>query len=131
MTTPRTLLALAMATGLAFSACTLPTGDLIVYEQTAPELAHASVSPEGVWESAPWSAPDAPWLPYPSQATVQVEHTLGREPRVVNVYLSFDAMGSEPAAAAGDLARIVSVDETTLSVRNGTNAQLFARIVAY
>lgn len=123
-----------LATGayaLLATACGLPTGDLIVYEADSEELAHASVSPEGIWESAPWSEPDALWLPYPAQATVQVEHTLGREPRVIEVYLSFDPMGTEPAPAAGDLARVIAVDETTLSVRNDTNARLFARIVAY
>lgn len=123
--------ALLIALGASLAACGLPTGELIVYDASAPELANASVSPEGVWESVPWSAPDAPWLPYPPQATVQVEHGLGRIPREVSVYLSFDAMGSEPAPAAGDLARVISVDEMTLSVRNDTNARLFVRIVAY
>lgn len=117
--------------GLLLASCGLPTGELIVYDADAPELANASVSAEGVWESVPWSAPDAPWLPYPPQATVQVEHGLGRVPRDVDVWLSFDAMGSEPAEAAGDLARLISIDESTLSVRNDTNARLFVRIVAY
>ncbi len=127
----RALLGLGFLLAALLAGCGLPTGDLIVYPADAPELAQASVSAEGVWESAPWSAPDALWLPYPPQATVQVEHGLGRVPRSVDVYLSFDPMGSEPAPAAGDLARVIAVDETTVSVRNDTNARLFARIVLF
>ena len=61
---------------------------------------------------------------------MQVEHSIGYTPRVVLVYLSFEAIGSEPAMAAGDLARIVSVDESTITIRNDTSAMFFARVVA-
>lgn len=129
--TRRTFFWILALTALAWlPACGLPTGDLIVYTADDPELAQASVSDEGVWESVPWSAPEAPWLDYPPRATLQLEHTLGHTPRFVLVYLSFDAIGSEPALAAGDLARIVSVDDTTVSVRNETSAAFFVRVVA-
>lgn len=114
---------------ISLPACGLPTGDLIVYTADDPELAHASVSDDGVWESVPWSAPEARWLEYPPRVTVQLEHGLGYTPREVLVYLSFDPLGSEPALAAGDLARIVSVDATTVSVRNETSAAFFVRVV--
>ena len=113
------------------SACGLPTGDVFVYPADAPELSDASVDAEGVWESAPWPAPGIAWLPYPGRATVEVEHGLGRVPRLVEVYISFAEDGSESALAAGDLARVISVDASTLAIRNDTNAQLFVRIVAY
>ena len=120
--------ALVAGTG-AIAGCRLPTGDLIVYPADAPELAAASVTTEGTWESAPWEG--SPWLPYPGRATVQVEHSLGYAPSVVLVYLSFEESGADPALAAGDLARLVEVDATTLVVRSDTSAFFFARIVAW
>lgn len=114
---------------LLVASCTLPTGDTVVYPADAPELANASLSPEGIWESAPFSGPGVTWLPYPGQVTLEIEHGLGRLPRRVETYISFSDDGREASLASGDLARIVAVDETTVSVRNGTNAQLFARIV--
>jgi hypothetical protein len=120
--------ALVAGTG-AIAGCRLPTGDLIVYPADAPELAAASVTPEGVWESCPWAG--SPWLPYPGRASVQVEHSLGYAPPRVLVYLSFEASGADPALAAGDLARVVEVDATTLLVRSDTSAFFFARIVAW
>lgn len=121
-----------VAAGLALltSGCGLPTGDLIVFERNAPELAHASCE-EGIYETMPWSAEEAPWLPYPPRDTIQIEHCLAQTPRVVEVYLSFEQVGSEPVAASGDLARIVDVNDVTISVKNETSAMFFARIVAF
>jgi hypothetical protein len=119
---------LALA-ALLLTGCALPTGDMVVYTAASPELAGASVSPEGIWESSPWSG--TPWIAYPERITVQLEHTLGRAPRAVLVYLSFDADGIDPVLAAGDLASIVEVTETTITVRNDTNAALFVRVVAF
>ena len=104
--------------------------DTVTYEAGDPELAEASVE-NGVWESAPWSAPDAPWLDYPAQTTLDFPHTLGRAPRVVLVYLSFDPLGTASALAAGDLSRVVSVDAERLSIRNETGADFYARVVAF
>lgn len=115
----------------ALPACGIPTGDLTVYTADSPELARASVSPEGVWESVPWSGQEAPWLPYPPRITVELEHTLGREPRVVLVYLAFDPEATDPALAAGDLARIVEVTDTTVTVHNDTSGSYFFRVVAF
>ena len=109
--------------------CSLPAGDTVYYPSDAPELANASESADGVWESAPWSGPESSWLPYPAQVTIEVEHGLGRVPRLVDVYVSFAEDGQNAGLASGDLARISAVDDMTVTVRNGTNAQLFARIV--
>ena len=118
--------ALLLAGALSLGACSLPTGDFVTYPADAPELANASLV-DGVWESGP--AAGAEWLPYPGQVTLDVEHGLGRLPRTILVYVSFDREGREAALASGDLARVVDVGPTTIDVRNGTNAQLFARIV--
>jgi hypothetical protein len=69
------------------------------------------------------------WLPYPPRGQVQVEHSLGRVPTTVFVYLSFMPTGVSPALAAGDLARVVEVDASTVTVWNDTNGSYFARVV--
>ncbi len=119
------------ALALTLTACGLPTGDDFFYSSDAPELANASVSPEGVWESAPWPGPGVTWLPFPGRATVEVEHGLGRVPRVVLAYISFVEDGGQSALAAGDLSRVITIDASTIAVRNDTNAQFFVRFVAY
>lgn len=111
------------------TACALPTGDTFVYDAASPELANASVDPTtGVWESNPWDGAD--WIPYPPQATVVLEHGLGRVPRDVWVYISFFPDGAESSLASGDLARYAARDETTLTIRNGTEVDLFMRVTA-
>lgn len=120
--------ALLAWTALALGSCGLPTGETIVYLAGSPELASASTTPEGIWQSSPWSGPGVTWLPYPGQATIVVEHGLGRIPASVEVWISFEPDGGAPAAAAGDLARLIAIDESTISIRNSTNVQLWARI---
>jgi hypothetical protein len=111
--------------------CGLPEGNLVVYTADSPELANASVNEAGVWESVPWKGQNAPWIEFGPRLTVELEHTLGYEPRVVLVYLAFDPEGTDPALAAGDLARVVEVTDTTVSVKNDTNATYYIRVVAY
>jgi hypothetical protein len=119
---------------LAFAAlslvgCGIPSGEMVVYTVDSPELASASVSAEGIWESGPWTG--TPWIPFPGRITMQLEHTLGRTPRVVLVYLAFDDEGTDPALAAGDLARVADVTDTTVTVHNDTSATFFVRVVAF
>jgi hypothetical protein len=112
-------------------ACGRPApGGVVIFTASSPELAMASIDPEtGSWESAPWSPADTGWIPYPPRGQVQLEHRLGREPRTVLVYLSFDRAGTSPALAAGDLARVIDVDESTITIWNDTNGSYFARVV--
>ncbi|HJL20358.1 MAG TPA: hypothetical protein RMH99_32120 [Sandaracinaceae bacterium LLY-WYZ-13_1] len=117
----------SLALLFALSACGLPTGDLIVLDADAPELSAASCE-DGVFESSPWSG--APWLAYGPRDTLQIEHCLGRTPRAIQPWISFEESGAEAVLASGDLARIVAVDETTITVKNETSAMFFARIVA-
>jgi hypothetical protein len=50
---------------------------------------------------------------------------------VVLAYLSFDPEGASAALAAGDLATVVAVSESTVTLRNDTNSEFFLRVVAY
>ncbi|MBX3271897.1 MAG: hypothetical protein KF729_16635 [Sandaracinaceae bacterium] len=106
----------------------LPTGETYEYLAGSPELAMASTTPEGVWQSSPWSGPDVRWLPYPPQGTIVVEHGLGRVPAAVGVWISFEEDGDAPAPSSGDLSRLISIDETFVAVRNSTNVRLWTRI---
>lgn len=112
----------------AMAGCGRPPADpLVIYPSTAPELASAAVDATGQWSSCPWTG--VSWLRYPPRGQIQVEHALGRIPARVNVYLAFDAAGTAPALAAGDLARVVDVDESTVTIWNDTNGAYFARVV--
>ncbi|MBN8615425.1 MAG: hypothetical protein J0L92_32820 [Deltaproteobacteria bacterium] len=127
------LLAGSAGVGLvgALGACGRPQPNaVVVFTVGSPELAMASIDPEtGSWQSAPWAGDGVAWLPYPPRGQVQVEHALGRVPTTIMVYLSFAADGSTPALAAGDLARVVDVDASTVTVWNDTNGRYFARVV--
>lgn len=121
------LVLLALAS-LALACGRPPPGTLIELDPSDPELAMASVDPvTGAWESMPWTGME--WLPFGPRVQLRVTHGLGRVPRSVHVYLAFDELGSDPAAAAGDLARVIEVTDTTVTVWNDTNATYFARIV--
>lgn len=106
------------------------------FELTADDLPQsAGVVCEGTgsdqercaWQSSDWSGD--PWLPYPTQATLVVPHSLGRTPTAVFVYISFSESGASAALAAGDLARIAEVNESHVTVQNATNGEYFSRIV--
>jgi hypothetical protein len=118
---------------LGLGACGRPQPNaVVVFTVGSPELAMASIDPEtGSWQSAPWAGEGVTWLPYPPRGQVQVEHALGRVPTTIMVYLSFAADGSTPALAAGDLARVVDVDASTVTVWNDTNGSYFARVVVH
>ena len=122
-------LMLLMAATVGTAGCTVEVDNAAVYTATSPELSGASLSTEGVWESTPWSDPNQPWLRYPGRGTIQLEHGMGRVPRLVMVYLAFDSVGTEPGLASGDLARLVDADENTVTIRNDTSASFFVRVV--
>ncbi|MBW2461463.1 MAG: hypothetical protein JRH11_07440 [Deltaproteobacteria bacterium] len=87
----------------------------------------AGTTNDDSWQSVGWLGD--PWLRYSGQATLIMEHELGREPSSVLVYLSFEEDGSGAALTAGDTARIVSVDDSFVTIRNDTNADFFLRLV--
>lgn len=83
------------------------------------------------WESSPWMGTDVHWLPYGPHEQLRVHHTLGRTPVGVITYISFTEDGFDPSQAAGDLARLVEVDDQNVTVWNDTNGSYFARIVVF
>jgi hypothetical protein len=95
----------------------------------AEDLPDASVLPNGSWQSSPWQGSE--WVDYPGLATLHIDHTLGYEPSVVLVYLAFDPQGVSSGLAAGDLARVKGVTDTTVTIKNGTKGDYYARIVLY
>ncbi len=90
-----------------------------------PPSAGLDATGEG-WQSVGWSGD--PWQPYPGRATLEFTHDLGRIPTSVLVYLAFDRGGTGAGLASGDLARIIEVTETTVTIRNDTEAELFCRV---
>jgi hypothetical protein len=81
------------------------------------------------WQSVGWSA-DL-WQSYPGETTLVVAHELGRAPQSVLVYLAFDETGRGAGLATGDMARIVEVTPTSVTIRNDTEADFFCRLVLH
>jgi hypothetical protein len=151
----RLALASLVFVALALSSCGRPgLGDLTVYTSADPELAGAAIDDGGVWSSSPWACSASTteaacmavagcsfattctndglaWIPYRPHEQVQVAHSLTYTPALVMTYISFVSTGETPSLAAGDLTRIVEVDDATITVWNDTNGSYFVRVVAY
>lgn len=122
--------ALALLVALGLSACQSFGSSLDVIDADDSRLMGASLSPEGLWESSSWDGRATPWLPFPARTVLDIEHGLGRNPRVVLVYLAFDETGDGAALAAGELATLpMPPDGERVQVFNSTNANFFARVV--
>ena len=105
-------------------------GDLTMYAVDNPALVDAREDPvTHAWSSAPWHGPGVTWIPYRPHEQVQLEHHLGRVPTAILTYLSFTMDGQTPSLAAGDLSRVVRVDENFVTVWNDTNGTYFVRVV--
>lgn len=125
-------LALALALALVDAGCTAQAADMRHISLKDDELAKASATDTGGWQSAPWS--QARWLTFPGRTAVEIEHDLGRKPDSVIVYLSFigdDRKGNERTSflGAGDTAHIYAVTDTTITVENTTAADFYLRVV--
>ncbi|MEM6957698.1 MAG: hypothetical protein AAF645_18535 [Myxococcota bacterium] len=100
--------------------------------QETVEVTPACSSVEGdVWESNPWSSADPAcgYQAYEGNTTYRFFHDLGREPRSVDLYVSFSADGGSVAPPAGDMARIQGVTDQFVEIRNTVGADFFLRIV--
>lgn len=123
---------LALALTLGGAGCTARAADMQHVSLTDDELADASQTEAGGWQSAPWSR--TRWLSFPGRTAVEIEHPLGRKPDSVIVYLSFvgdDRKGNERTSflGAGDTAHIYAVTDTTITVENTTAADFYLRVV--
>lgn len=133
------LVALACALSL-LPACDAPdpsADDVDVIPPSDPRLAMAVADIDATsgevrsWATAPLDAEGDEWIAFPGNIQLDISHGLGRTPNGVLVYLAFTPDGEFPALAAGDLARIIEVDETHVVVANGTNGNYFARVVLF
>jgi hypothetical protein len=109
-----------------------------------PKAGHGSLDPGAdagaaagaasrTWQSAPWQ--NARWTSLPGQTRVRMEHGLGRVPDSVEIYLSFEKDDSDREGtrssflAAGDLARISEVTDSTITIKNHTEQPFCLRVV--
>jgi hypothetical protein len=120
------LLALTLALSSGCDASDDPTSIVLTEGDLPPSAGTDAAS--GIWQSVGFDSGDA-WHDYPGGVTLSIEHGLGRAPRVVLVYISFESSGSGATLASGDLAQIDAVDATTVVVHNRTDADLFCRLV--
>ena len=136
----RVALSLALATCAALlGSCSKPGPGNVVMYFTTPDgsmldggIPLAMTIPGNTsWESSPWMGTDVHWLPYGAHVQLDLHHDLGRVPTGVITYLSFTEDGMDPSQAAGDLARIVTVDMDHVVVWNDTNGIYFARVVVF
>lgn len=104
--------------------------DPVVLDSGCAETETFTDGSVSAWESAGWP-PDirCDWLPFDARTTVEIPHDLGRAPRSVEIYISFEADGSMSTPASGDAARIVAVDDVSAQLRNATNQDFFLKVV--
>ncbi|NOY93300.1 MAG: hypothetical protein GXP55_19105 [Deltaproteobacteria bacterium] len=104
-----------------------------IIEVRAADLPCADAAPEadGSWQTAP--LPPLPtgcsWLPFTGRRTYVFDHPLGRTPRDVEVFVSFDQSGTPASLGAGDEALIEGADASSFSLRNGTRQDFFVRVI--
>lgn len=91
---------------------------------------------DGRWESAPFPGEECrcgagmcDWLTFGGRDTLEIAHPLGRAPKVVLPYIAFDADGSRGTLASGDVALILAVSDTSVTLRNGTDERFYVRLV--
>ncbi len=94
--------------------------------------ASGPAAPGQPWESAEWppfETPGCAWLRFDGRQTYRIEHELGRRPRSVGLYLSFEEAGVASAPSAGDATRILEVGPDAVTIRNGTHQDFFLKVV--
>lgn len=100
-------------------------------EEANPPITYSAGSSEdGTYMSSPW---DGELLYFPGGIQYRLEHKLGSVPRSWQVYLSFDERGTGEATvapAAGNQVEILDVDDTAITLRNGTCADYWLLVVA-
>lgn len=125
---PRLALVLVLAP-FALSACGEAGAQTIIrVEATDLACADHDVALD-VWESAGWPG-TCDWLLFDGGATLEVEHPLGRVPKLVLIYIAFEADGQNATVGHGDSGIIEGASDTTITVRNDTQQRFYVRLVA-
>jgi len=86
---------------------------------------------EGVWESHPFPPiTDAQcyWLDFQGCSRYEIEHPLGRVPKEIIGYTSFDSDGTFSTAASGNSFIIQEASASTVTIRNAQNQDFFLRL---
>jgi len=126
------LIALLVALPALLSGCTAEAAGSRTVAADSDDLAMAGMTDGGLWQSAPWS--DSAWMELGARATVEVEHGLGSQPASVLVYLSFveddrgDTSKRTSFPAAGDVANLHAVTDTTVTIKNTTYGEFYMRL---
>lgn len=85
---------------------------------------------DGVYMSSPW---EGELLYFPGGMHYALEHKLGKKPRWVTSYLSFDRDGTKAsslAQSAGNQVVILDVDEATVTLANDSCADYWLLVTA-
>ena len=119
---------------LAFAGCSAQAAEMHHVTLDDEELSASGMKDQGQWQSAPWS--DSVWISLPGRAAVEVEHALGHQPALVQVYLSFkkdDRDGSPRTAflGAGDVAHISNVTDDSVTIENTSAGDFYLRVVLH
>jgi len=135
-------LAMLIALGATFAIAGCKATDASRPPQvTLMDLPCSNADDAGVWESAPWrpgtddtclAITETPaWVQYSKKTILEVEHGLGRAPRVILVYVALDETGEGGSLAAGDQARLHEIGDVTFQVENATEQDYWARFVLH
>lgn len=124
---PRRALALAALAG-ALGCDRLPPTTCDRSDEGNPVVRYSEGTMEaGVYMSSPW---DGDLLYFPGGMRYALEHKLGKAPRWVTSYLSFDAQGGALAPAAGNQVELREVGATTLTVVNDSCVDYWLLVTA-
>ncbi|MBN1654432.1 MAG: hypothetical protein JXA30_11740 [Deltaproteobacteria bacterium] len=97
---------------------------------TEKQLRGSRTTDNAQWESAPWQG--EMWVCFAAGMKLKIEHPLGYEPSLVQVYLAFSESEAEIKSAflaSGDLARIVEVTDEYVLIENNTEEYFRIRVV--
>lgn len=126
----RSVLALSALVPLAAPGC----GDAAAQnpeQVTAADLPCADLDPTlDEWESAGWFGDTCAWIEFRGTTSYEIEHPLGRVPKAVLLYISFDETGASATLASGDAGLVLGATADTVTVRNNTQQRFYLRVVA-
>jgi hypothetical protein len=118
---------------VALNGCGDPCGDpedrLVTI---ADELPCSTTNAQGVWESHPLppiTDEQCFWFEFRGCSRYEIEHPLGRVPRVVIGYTSFNRDGGFATVGSGDSFIVQEANDQTVTLRNAQNQLFYLRLV--